>query len=450
MTTLLIVDDQELVRVGLRKILDGEPDMTVVGEAGDGAEAVAEASRLRPEVVLMDVRMPVLDGIEATRRIIRAGHSTRVMILTTFGLDGYVYDALRAGASGFMLKDARPEEIAAAVRIVASGMCQTDQHGRDGYYNTPYPAVYGHEGAGVVQAVGTSVTKFAPGDHVVISFPWCGVCPNCRRNMQSHCMKGLDLKMRGTRADGSTLMRKGGAPVYSAFFQQSSFATHAIANERYMVKVRKDAPLELLGPFACSGQTGAGAVLNSMQPRAGDSFAVFGVGAVGLSGLMAAKIAGCDPIIAIDVHDDRLALARALGATHAINHRGRNDVVAEIRRITGDGVRFSLETSAQPAVLREAVESLMAAGTCVLLGSARSGTEVSFEMPFLQNGRVVRGVIQGESHPQEFIPTLVDFLMQGKMPVERMVTFYPLAEINRAAQDSSQGTTIKPVLRMPD
>src|SRR5262249_41123543 len=101
-------------------------------------------------------------------------------------------------------------------------------------------------------------------DHVVISFPWCGVCPNCRRNMQSHCMKGLDLKMRGTRADGSTLMSKGGTPVYSAFFQQSSFATHAIANERYMVKVRKDAPLELLGPFACSGQTGAGAALNSM------------------------------------------------------------------------------------------------------------------------------------------------------------------------------------------
>ena len=297
------------------------------------------------------------------------------------------------------LTDPRPDE--ALVRIVASGMCQTDLHGRDGYYNTPYPAVYGHEGAGIVQAVGKNVTKFALGDHVVISFPWCGACPNCRRNMQSHCMKSFDLKMRGTRADGSMLMSKNGAPVYSAFFQQSSFATHAIANERYMVKVRNDAPLELLGPFACSGQTGAGAVLNSMQPRAGDAFAVFGVGAVGLSGLMAAKIMGCDPIIAIDLHDERLALARALGATHAINHAGRNDVVADVRKITGDGVRFSLETSAQPAVFREAVEALMPAGTCVLLGSARSGTEVSFEMPFLQFGRVVRGVIQGESHPQE-------------------------------------------------
>jgi aryl-alcohol dehydrogenase len=216
------------------------------------------------------------------------------------------------------------------------------------------------------------------------------------------------------------------------------------------VKVRRDAPLELLGPFACSGQTGAGAVLNSMRPRPGDSFAVFGVGAVGLSGLMAARIAGCDPIIAVDVHDDRLALARVLGATHAVNHRGRKDVVAEIRKITGDGVRFSLETSAQPAVFREAVEALMAAGTCVLLGSARGGTEVSFDMSFLQFGRMVRGVIQGESQPREFIPKLVDLLMQDKMPVDRMITFYPLAEINRAARDSSQGTTIKPVLRMPN
>jgi DNA-binding NarL/FixJ family response regulator len=121
MITVLIADDQALVRVGLRKILDNEPEMSVVGEAGDGDEAVASARRLRPDVVLMDIRMPVLDGIEATRRIVRAQPSTRVLILTTFGLDTYVYDALRAGASGFMLKDAPPEEIAAAVRVVASG-----------------------------------------------------------------------------------------------------------------------------------------------------------------------------------------------------------------------------------------------------------------------------------------------------------------------------------------
>jgi DNA-binding NarL/FixJ family response regulator len=121
MTDVLIADDQALVRVGLRKILDAEPELAVVGEAGDGEDAVSAARRLRPDVVLMDIRMPVLDGIEATRRIVRERPAARVLILTTFGLDTYVYDALRAGASGFMLKDAPPEEIAAAVRIVASG-----------------------------------------------------------------------------------------------------------------------------------------------------------------------------------------------------------------------------------------------------------------------------------------------------------------------------------------
>src|SRR3954470_15312579 len=154
------------------------------------------------------------------------------------------------------LADPRPDEL--LVRIVASGMCQTDLHGRDGYYNTPLPAVFGHEGAGVVAAVGTSVTNFAVGDHVVLSFPWCSTCANCKRQMEFHCQNNFELKMRGTRPDGSTLMSQGGAPVYGAFFQQSSFATYAIANERFAVKVRKDAPLELLGPFACSGQTGAG------------------------------------------------------------------------------------------------------------------------------------------------------------------------------------------------
>jgi aryl-alcohol dehydrogenase len=215
------------------------------------------------------------------------------------------------------------------------------------------------------------------------------------------------------------------------------------------VKVRNDAPLELLGPLACGGQTGAGAVLNVMKPRPGDSLAVFGVGAVGLSALMAARVAGCDPIIAVDIHEHRLALARELGATHTIDHTGRADIVAEIRKLTGTGVRYTLETSAQPQVLREAIEALMPAGTCVLLGSARAGTQVSIETPVLQNGRVVRGVIQGDSLPQQFIPALVDHVVAGRFPIERMITFYDLADINRAAKESSEGRTIKPVLRMP-
>jgi aryl-alcohol dehydrogenase len=345
------------------------------------------------------------------------------------------------------LCDPRPDEV--IVRVVASGMCQTDLHGRDGYFASPYPAVYGHEGAGVVHAVGSAVCSLAPGDHVVMSFPWCGTCANCQQHKYCYCMQGRRLKMHGTRTDGSTLISKNGAPIYGAFFQQSSFGTYALTQERYAVKVRKDAPLEALGPLACSGQTGAGAVLNAMQPRPGDSIAIFGVGAVGLSALMAAKIAGCDPIIAVDVHTHRLALAHELGATHMIDHTGRDRVVDEVRAAATGGTRYSLDTSAQPAVLREAIEALMPGGTCVLLGSAPPGTDVAIEMPFLQQGRIVRGVVQGESLPKEFIPRLVDLIVAGKFPIQKMIRFYDLADINVAAKESSTGIAIKPVLRMP-
>ena len=346
------------------------------------------------------------------------------------------------------LCDPRADEL--LVEIAASGMCATDLHGRDGYYpEMPYPAVFGHEGAGIVRAVGAGVTAFKAGDHVVMSYPWCGTCPNCRSARQTYCLQSGPLKHGGTRADGSTLHSQGGRPVYSAFFQQSSFGNYTIANERFAVKVPDSTPIELLGPLACGGQTGAGAVLNVMQPKPGDSFVVFGVGAVGLSGLMAAKIAGCDPIVAIDVHEHRLTLARDMGATHTINHSGRSDVVAAIKKITGLGARYTLETSALSAVFREAVEALMPAGTCVLLGSSPAETEATFNMRHLQNGRVVRGVIQGDSVPKEFIPQLVDNIAAGRFPVDRMITFYALADINRAAAESAAGKTIKPVLRMP-
>jgi aryl-alcohol dehydrogenase len=341
----------------------------------------------------------------------------------------------------------RPEEL--IIRVVASGMCQTDLHGRDDYFATPFPCVFGHEGAGVVHSVGSAVRSFAPGDHVVMSYPWCGLCANCRHDRQSYCERAFDLKMNGTRADGSTLLSKDGTPVYSAFFQQSSFGTFALTQERFAVKVRKDAPLELLGPLACSGQTGAGAVLNVIKPQPGESIAVFGVGAVGLSALMAAKIASCEPIIAVDVYDHRLALARELGADYVINSAACGDLAGEIIKLTGGAGRYSVETSAVPAVLRAAIESLMPGGICVLLGSARAGTEASFEMPFLQVGRAVRGVIQGDSVPREFIPRLVDLIMEDRFPIAKMIKVYDLADINLAAFESSAGRVIKPVLRMP-
>jgi len=339
----------------------------------------------------------------------------------------------------------RPDEV--LVEIAATGICHTDLHARDGYFQMPYPAVYGHEGAGVVVAVGSAVEHLAAGDHVVISFPWCGECEHCREDRRSYCQRGRELKSGGARADGSTTMRRNGAAVYGSFFQQSSFATLSLTPARDAVKVRSDAPLEFLGPLACGLQTGAGAVLNVLKPEAGKSFAVFGAGSVGLAGLMTAKLAGCEPIIAVDIRANRLQLARSLGATHTIDN-ARDDAVAKIRDLTGAGAHFTLETSAVPAVFRQAVDCLLTCGTCVLVGSARRGTEVSFEMSTLQAGRTVRGVIQGDSRPEQFIPYLVDLFVAGRFPIDRLVTFYELAAINQAVADAISGTTIKPVLRM--
>ena len=187
-----------------------------------------------------------------------------------------------------------------------------------------------------------------------------------------------------------------------------------------------------------------GGLAQAQQPAGGG----FGVGAVGLSALMAAKIAGCDPIVAVDVHKKRLKLATALGATHVFNHDGRAEVLSDIRKAVGT-LRYSIETTANPYVLREALEALMPAGQCILLGSARAGTEASFETPFLQNGRTLRGVIQGDSVPKEFLPALVDHIAAGRFPADRLITFYDLADINRAAAEQASGATIKPVLRMP-
>jgi aryl-alcohol dehydrogenase len=346
-----------------------------------------------------------------------------------------------------------PQADEVLVQIIATGMCHTDLHARDGYFaDLPYPAVFGHEGAGIIAEIGGGVQDLAVGDPVVISFPWCGACEPCRLDRPAYCTHARALKSSGRRADGSTPISRNGTPVYSCFFQQSSFATYAVTPAKDVVGIRRDAPIELLGPLGCGLQTGAGAVFNVMAPLPGQSFAVFGVGGVGLAGVMAARIAGCDPIIAVDLHPHRLALARELGATHVLESPGTSNLaetLGEIRRLTGGGAHFALETSAVPAVFRLAVDALRALGTCVLVGSARAGTEASFEMPVLQGGRTVRGVIQGDSRPRAFIPRLVDLFMAGQFPIDRLVTRYEFGDINRAAADAISGITIKPVLRQP-
>ena len=218
---------------------------------------------------------------------------------------------------------AEPGPREALVRVVASGICQTDVHARDGFFPIPTPAVYGHEGAGIVERIGSEVTSLAPGDHVIMANPSCGECADCRAGFETYCEHAPRLKQSGYRADGRSLaFSRGGEPVYGSFFQQSSFASLTLATERNTIRVPKDAPLDIVAAFPCGVNTGAGAVLNVLKPRQGDAYVAFGCGTVGFAGMLAALLCGCEPIIAVDLFDERLALARSQRVAHALQpHR---------------------------------------------------------------------------------------------------------------------------------
>lgn len=344
------------------------------------------------------------------------------------------------------LEEPRDTEI--LVRVVATGVCHTDMVVRDGMLPTPLPVVLGHEGAGVVERVGRAVSKVAPGDHVVMSFNSCGTCPSCFDHAASYCHEFFPRNFFATRADGSTALSKEGERIHGNFFGQSSFATHALCHERNVVKVPKDVPLELLGPLACGVQTGAGAVMNALEVGPGKSFAVFGAGSVGLSAVMAARVVGATTIIAVDLNEDRLAFAREVGATHAINPKN-TDAAAEILRISGYGVDFALDTTGLAPVIRSAVGSLAPRGICGILGASGPGSEINLdEVHFMSGGRRLIGIVEGESTPETFIPMLIGLYRQGRFPFDKMVRFYPLEHINEAIADSEEGRAIKPIVRM--
>lgn len=346
------------------------------------------------------------------------------------------------------LEAPRADEI--LVKVVATGVCHTDLVVMSGNLPTPMPVVLGHEGAGIVQAVGDKITKVKPGDHVVMTFNSCGSCPSCSDNEMAYCYEFFPRNFFATRPDGTVAFKDGVGEVYSNFFGQSSFATHALAHERNVVKVDATADeLALMGPLACGIQTGSGTVMNALQVQSGKSFVVFGAGSVGLSAVMAAKVQGANPIIAVDMHDSRLEKAKELGATHVVN-AGSDDVVGQIQALTNGGSAYALDTTGLPPVIRQAVDALAPRGKAAVLGAPMPGSEISVDnTDFMSTGKTLMGVVEGESDGDTFIPKLVSLWKEGKFPFDKLVTFYDFSEINKAIHDSHEGTAIKPILRMP-
>ncbi|MDE2408037.1 MAG: NAD(P)-dependent alcohol dehydrogenase [Xanthomonadaceae bacterium] len=346
---------------------------------------------------------------------------------------------------------AEPGRGEALIRIVAVGVCHTDAITRAGDMPMPFPCVLGHEGSGVVESVGPGVTTLAPGDKVIIGWPSCGECRNCLDGHPRYCLRTGDALVSGRRfkgeLKGTSAYSRNGQPINGHFFGQSSFATHSIVSADAVVKVDGDVPLDMLGPLACGIATGAGAVLNEARPRLGDSVLIVGTGAVGLAAIMAARNSGATKIIAADVHDSRLAMARDFGATHTINSRNL-DLVEEVRKITGSTVDFAFDCTGVIKVIETLAETIGMLGTLVLIGGAPAGARFSLDHLSTLWGKRVIGVLGGGGRSGQLIPALVDLHAQGRFPFDRLIQYYEFDQIEQALEDSKSGKVIKPILRM--
>ena len=341
-------------------------------------------------------------------------------------------DALRAGE--------------VLVRVAACGVCHTDEVARRQIIPVPLPAVFGHEGCGVVEAVGPGVTAFKKGDRVGFSYGWCGTCEACRTGRPYGCEENRRLNFSGTQFDGSKRLSLDGHEI-SSFFGQAAFATYAAVHVNNLIRVPDGVPLELAGPLGCGIQTGAGAVLNYLRPGPDSSIIVTGCGPVGLSAVMAAKISGCTTIIACDIVDSRLQLARELGATHTVNSRDVESVAQEVKKLTRIGTDYAVDCTGIGACVRQSLNCTRSLGICVVLGATEELT-IHVENELMGVGKTLVGLVEGCSVPQVFIPKLLNYYQKGMFPFDRLITFYDFKDIEKAFEDTHEGKVIKAVLRM--
>jgi aryl-alcohol dehydrogenase len=278
----------------------------------------------------------------------------------------------------------------------------------------------------------------------------CGDCPSCRCGQPSYCHAKAALNYSGARPDGSHTTRSDGKPISASYFGQSSFATHALAYERNVVKLPDGLPYWIAAPLGCGVQTGAGAIFRSLDCRPGASLVVAGAGAVGLSAVMAGRIRGCAPIIVIEPDPGRRRLALEFGAAHAIDPTGEPDLAAALRRILQAGPDYALDTSGRTSVIEALVAAMAPLGKLGVLGLPPdlSDTIRVGVTTIMSGGLTIRGIVEGDSDPDVFIPELICLHQSGQFPFDAMIKAYPFARINEAVADQLAGLCVKPVLLM--
>jgi aryl-alcohol dehydrogenase len=334
----------------------------------------------------------------------------------------------------------------ALVAVDAVGICHTDVSVAARWPGRKLPMVFGHEGVGTVVEAGPGA-RAGLGDQVVLTFASCGTCAGCASGRPAYCAESTTLNMRGDRSDGASALRLRGEPLRGGFFGQSTFATHALARAANTVVLTEPIDLAVAAPLGCSVQTGVGTVLNALAVDGDDAIVVYGAGAVGLSAVMSARIAGCRHVVAVDPMAERRSLAMELGATMTVDPT-TDDTAARLAELPGGGPTAAVDTTALPAVIADALVTLRSCGRLALVGLGALVAELPVGL-IMAKGLRIRGVVEGDSDPHVFIPRLAALCRRGDLPIEKLVTTFGFEDFGGAWSAAKTGEAVKPVVLMP-
>jgi alcohol dehydrogenase len=332
------------------------------------------------------------------------------------------------------------------VRIEAVGLCHSDLSVINGDRPRPLPMALGHEAAGVVEELGPEVGDLQPGDHVVMVFvPSCGRCVRCMEGRPALCEPGAAANAAGTLLSGARRLRLGGREV-NHHLGVSAFADHAVVSRNSLVRIDPSLPFDEAALFGCAVLTGVGAVVNTARVPAGATVAVVGLGGVGLNALLACRVVGATTIVAVDLQDDKLALARQLGATHTVN-AGDADCAEQVRAATG-GVDFAFEMVGSVRAMDLAYRITRRGGETVSAGLSHPNHDFSLKhVTLVAEERTIKGSYVGSCVPVRDEPRFVDLYRSGQLPVDRVMGEHiGLGELNAAFDRLASGNTVRQIL----
>ncbi len=338
------------------------------------------------------------------------------------------------------------------VEIAGAGLCHSDLSVIDGSRPRVMPMAMGHEASGIVREVGPGVHDLAPGDHVVFSFvPVCGHCVPCATGRPALCENGAKANVAGTLLDGSRHFKNSAGQELHHHLGVSAFSQFTVAAQESLVKIDPSLPLEIAAVFSCAVMTGVGAVVNTARVEPGTSVAVFGLGGVGLSAVLGARASGAYPIMAVDLLDSKLELARKLGATHTVNAK-EGDPAQAIKDLTGGGVHYAFESVGHERVLVQAYQATRRGGTTVTIGLPHPSKQFAISaVSLVAEERTVKGSYMGSAVPRRDFPRFIALYQAGLLPVDLLLTrTIALDEVNAAFDALAKGEAVRQVIRFGD